>query len=44
MFDSAHIKNLWPKKNDEFLIQWPTQYPIFFGSAQVIVAIQKSSE
>ena len=44
MFDSAHIHNLWPNKDDKFLIQWPTQSLVISGTAQVIVAIQKSSE
>jgi hypothetical protein len=44
MFDTTHIKNLWPKKNDEFLVQWPTQSLVISGIAQVLVAIQKSSE
>ena len=44
MFDSVHIKKLWPNEDDKFLIQWPTQSLVISGTAQVIVAIQKSSE
>ena len=44
MFDSVHIKKLWPNEDDKFLIQWPTQSLVISGTAQVIVAVQKSSE
>jgi hypothetical protein len=44
MFDPAHIRSLWPNRDDEFVVQWPTQSLVISGTPQVIVAIQKSSE
>jgi len=44
VFDSANIKKYWPMRNDDFLIQWPSHTPVIGGTAQVIVAIQKSSD
>jgi len=44
VFDSANIKKYWPMRDDDFLIQWPSHTPVIGGTAQVIVAIQKSSD